>query len=318
MTGPDWLALVPTWLLATWAGLLGLAIGSFINVVVYRVPAGLSVVHPPSACPSCGHVIRNRDNVPVLGWLLLRGRCRDCAAPISARYPAVEAATGAAFVAVTLRVPGDLVALAALLVVTAACIAHTLIDLEHGRLPFSITRVAAALAAVPVVAGALVSQTVPVGVLIGAGVWLALYGLIWLVTFGSGMGLGDVALAPLLGGALGLIGLYNTGAGLACGFVLGGIYGVGVMVHRRALAGRLSHEPSTGHKVATETAHEGPAHDGSAAGALAVGTVAAAVAEPPLRGTAVPFGPFMVAGAAIGLFAGDTVTSTYLRLVGLS
>ncbi|NNJ47471.1 MAG: prepilin peptidase, partial [Acidimicrobiia bacterium] len=80
---------------AIFAAVLGLVFGSFINVVAYRVPAGQSVVSPPSACPSCGHPIRHRDNIPVLSWLLLRGRCRDCGEPISSRYPIVEAATAA-------------------------------------------------------------------------------------------------------------------------------------------------------------------------------------------------------------------------------
>ena len=80
-------------------GFVGLLIGSFVNVVAYRIPKGISVIKPPSACPACGHEIRSRDNLPVIGWLLLRGRCRDCLAPISVRYPIVEVATGAAFAA---------------------------------------------------------------------------------------------------------------------------------------------------------------------------------------------------------------------------
>jgi leader peptidase (prepilin peptidase) / N-methyltransferase len=80
------------------AAVLGLAVGSFLNVVIARVPAGQSVVRPASRCPECAHVIRARHNVPVLGWLMLRGRCADCANPISVRYPVVELATGAAFV----------------------------------------------------------------------------------------------------------------------------------------------------------------------------------------------------------------------------
>ena len=83
------------------AGFLGLAIGSFLNVVVHRVPAGLSVVSPPSRCPDCETAIRGRHNVPVLGWLMLRGRCYDCHTPISPRYPLVEAATGVLFAAAT-------------------------------------------------------------------------------------------------------------------------------------------------------------------------------------------------------------------------
>src|SRR5205085_3397993 len=84
-------------------GLLGLAIGSFLNVVVHRVPAGRSVVSPGSHCPGCSTPIRARHNVPVAGWLLLRGRCADCAEPIPARYPLVEALTAVLFVLVTWR-----------------------------------------------------------------------------------------------------------------------------------------------------------------------------------------------------------------------
>lgn len=82
---------------ACWLGVLGACIGSFLNVVAYRVPLGLSVVWQGSHCPICKHAIRARDNVPVLGWLLLRGRCRDCGARISPRYAIVEAVTGAVF-----------------------------------------------------------------------------------------------------------------------------------------------------------------------------------------------------------------------------
>jgi leader peptidase (prepilin peptidase)/N-methyltransferase len=92
------------WLIVVFALLFGLAIGSFLNVVVYRVPRGLSLSSPPSACPSCGHPIRWRDNIPVLSWLWLRGRCRDCANPVSARYPLIEGATGLAVAAAALAV----------------------------------------------------------------------------------------------------------------------------------------------------------------------------------------------------------------------
>src|SRR5258708_20117429 len=77
------------------AALGGLIIGSFLNVVAYRLPRGESLAHPPSRCPSCGAPVKPYDNVPVLSWLLLRGRCRACGAAISARYPVVEALTGA-------------------------------------------------------------------------------------------------------------------------------------------------------------------------------------------------------------------------------
>jgi prepilin signal peptidase PulO-like enzyme (type II secretory pathway) len=84
-------------LTASWFAVVGACIGSFLNVVAYRMPRRMSVVWKPSHCPNCGHYIRARDNLPVLGWLLLRGRCRDCQAPISPRYAIVEAIMGAAF-----------------------------------------------------------------------------------------------------------------------------------------------------------------------------------------------------------------------------
>lgn len=90
--------------LAVFAGLLGLAIGSFLNVVVYRVPRGESISHPRSRCPRCQTPIAWYDNVPVLSWLLLRGKCRSCHEPISARYPLIELATGAAFAVIALVV----------------------------------------------------------------------------------------------------------------------------------------------------------------------------------------------------------------------
>ena len=86
--------------MAVMAGMVGLAIGSFLNVVLYRVPRGESVVRPRSRCPRCQTQIAERDNIPVVSWLLLRGRCRTCKEPISARYPLIELAMGAVFAAV--------------------------------------------------------------------------------------------------------------------------------------------------------------------------------------------------------------------------
>ncbi len=88
--------------IAAFAGVLGLVIGSFLNVVVYRLPRGMSLVRPGSSCPSCGAPVRWFDNVPVVSWLILRGRCRRCHRPISLRYPLVELATGLVFAALVL------------------------------------------------------------------------------------------------------------------------------------------------------------------------------------------------------------------------
>lgn len=154
-------ALDPTAVLVVvYAGLLGLCVGSFLNVVVHRVPRGESVVAPPSACPRCRHRIRARHNVPVLGWLLLRGRCADCREPISARYPLVEAATGVAFALTALRFSVDLRLLPAYLVVVALGITLGLIDLDARRLPGVLV-----LPAYPVVALLLALDGDPVALL---------------------------------------------------------------------------------------------------------------------------------------------------------
>src|SRR5947208_14309635 len=116
------------------SALVGLAVGSFLNVVIYRVPRKESVVRPRSHCPGCGTQLAERDNIPVVSWVLLRGRCRTCGEPISARYPLVELGTAALFVAAALRFGLDW-ALPAYLVFFAALVAVSFIDLEHYIIP---------------------------------------------------------------------------------------------------------------------------------------------------------------------------------------
>src|SRR5437667_8300435 len=123
-----------TAVVAAVCGVLGLAMGSFLNVVIHRVPRKESVVRPRSHCPRCGSRLADRDNVPVLSWVLLRGRCRDCGEPISVRYPLVELATAGLFVAAALRFGLDW-ALPAYLVLFAALLAISVIDLEHYIIP---------------------------------------------------------------------------------------------------------------------------------------------------------------------------------------
>jgi leader peptidase (prepilin peptidase) / N-methyltransferase len=226
------------------AGVLGLLVGSFLNVVIHRVPAGLSVVSPGSACPSCEHPVRAWDNVPVLSWVALGGRCRDCAAPISARYPLVELGTGLLFATVAWRFGSTPYALAGL-VVAGAGVALFMIDLDHRRLPFAITG-AMAVGAVLALAIDVVRHgpdPIPVA-LASAGLWLAVYGGIWLLTAGRGMGLGDVALAPVLGLVLGWLGLGPALVGLGAGFVIGAVVGVVLLATGLARRGsRVPHGP---------------------------------------------------------------------------
>ncbi len=135
-------------------GLFGLVVGSFLNVVIYRVPRGESVVSPRSACPSCGTQLLERDNVPVVSWLLLRGRCRHCHAPISAQYPLVELACAALFAGTAARFGYDW-ALPAFLVLFAGLLALSVIDVERLLLPKAIVwPLSLAVAALLVVAAA--------------------------------------------------------------------------------------------------------------------------------------------------------------------
>jgi leader peptidase (prepilin peptidase) / N-methyltransferase len=219
-------------LLVVFAGLLGLAVGSFLNVVIYRVPRGESLVKPPSHCPTCGNEIRARHNVPVIGWLVLRGRCYDCKAPISARYPLVEFATGALFVVVTLRLGGlDLVpSVPAYLYFTAIGVALALIDLDVRRLPNAI--VLPSYIVLAVLLAASVFWTGDWWSLARAGIGgAALFAFYFLLAFAypAGMGFGDVKLAGVLGLVLGYLSWACLVIGAFLGFLLGAVVGVVVL-----------------------------------------------------------------------------------------
>lgn len=210
---------------------LGLLIGSFLNVVIYRVPSGESIVRPPSACPLCGHVVRNRHNVPVLGWLVLRGRCFDCRAPISVRYPLVEAGTAALFVCVALKFSDEPRLWPAYLYVAAIGVALALIDLDVHRLPDAIV-----VPSYGVLAALLLIGWDPHALLRalgGAAALFAFYYLIAVIAKGA-MGFGDVKLAGVLGGAMAYIswGTLLTGAFLA--FIAGSLVGVILMAIGKA------------------------------------------------------------------------------------
>ncbi|GEK19971.1 prepilin peptidase [Cellulomonas xylanilytica] len=253
-------------------GLLGLAVGSFLNVVIWRVPRGESISHPPSACPRCGHAIRARDNVPLVSWLVLRGRCRDCAAPISARYPLVELATGVLFVAVALGVGFDapeVWALPAFLYLTAVSVALALIDIDTKTLP---NRIVLPSYVVAIVLLALATWgTGDWGDLVRAGIGcVVLWTFYFVVVFAypKGMGFGDVKLAGLLGLYLGWVGWGALAVGSFAAFVLGGVFSVGLLMLRRAG-----------------------------------------------RKTGIPFGPWMLLGAAVGIVWGEQIFQAYLDLM---
>ena len=214
-------------------GLIGLVIGSFLNVVAHRVPLGESLVSPGSHCPGCGVPVKPYDNIPVVSWLLLRGRCRNCGMRISVRYPLVELATAIAFAAVV-AVRGFDDDLILELPFVAALIALAAIDFDHKLLP---NKIVYPLAAYGVIATLLVDQDDLVENLIaGAGAFLFL--LVAVIAYPRGMGMGDVKLAGAMGLYLGL----SVIPALLVAFLSGSLVGV-VILAREGAAGRKKAVP---------------------------------------------------------------------------
>jgi len=258
------------------AALFGLVIGSFLNVVIYRVPAGISLLRP-SRCPACDAPVRPWQNVPVVSWLALRGRCASCGERISARYPVVELATGAAFAAVTWLVlsatmlppAATVVVLVAFLYLASISIALTLIDVDTRRLPNAIVLpayvVLLALFAVACVVGA--PWAALLRAVIGGAALFAFYALLRAVRRG-GMGGGDVKLAGVMGLALGWTGWGALAVGAFAAFVLGGLFGLALILVRRAG-----------------------------------------------RKTAIPFGPWLLAGGWVGIIVGEPISRWYIGML---
>jgi leader peptidase (prepilin peptidase)/N-methyltransferase len=215
------------------AGIVGALIGSFLNVVAYRVPLGESLVSPGSHCPACDAAVKPYDNVPVVSWLLLRGRCRNCRAGISVRYPLVELATAVAFAAVV-AVRGFDDGLVLELPFVAALIALAAIDFDHKILPNAIVY---PLAAYGVIATLLVDRDDLVENLIaGAGAFAFLLAAV--IAYPRGMGMGDVK----LGGAMGLFLGLSVIPALLVAFLSGTLVGV-VILAREGAEGRKKAVP---------------------------------------------------------------------------
>lgn len=254
---------------------LGACIGSFINVVVYRLPAGLSVIRPRSRCPYCLHQLGNKENIPVLGWLWLRGRCRHCKNPISIRYPLVEAATGILFLLVFLSFDISIKTLG-YWIFGGWLLALSLIDLDTMTLPNPLTKSGLILGLVFQLFVGYYYQPTQVEVIhqlmfgaIGAvlGIWLfdAIFIVGSIIMGQPAMGGGDAKLAAMMGAWLGWKYLLVAGF-LAC--ALGAFIG---------------------------------------GGAIALKLIS--------RRQPIPFGPFLALGAIITVFAGEPILSAYLRFM---
>lgn len=225
------------------AALVGLVIGSFLNVVIHRVPRQLSIVRPGSRCPGCEEEIAPRDNVPVISWLVLRGRCRHCAAPISARYPLIELATGLLFGLAAVRF-GASIELGAFALLFAALVAVTAIDIELRLIPKRIVWFAFGVGVVVFAAHAAVNGDLKrFAEAIGGAA--AAFGLLFVIHLISprGMGFGDVRLAALLGLFLGWLGPAHVGLGLFSGFVSGGLAGIAALALGRSRRSALPFAP---------------------------------------------------------------------------
>ncbi|MGV8913705.1 MAG: prepilin peptidase [Rhodoglobus sp.] len=264
-----------TVLLIIFATVLGLAVGSFLNVVVWRVPRGEKLSAPPSACPKCEHGIRWYDNVPVFGWLFLRGRCRDCSEPISIRYPLVEALTAVVF-GVAAGVAGtespSIWALPAFLYLAAISIALTLIDLDTQTLPNRIVlpSIVVGVLLLVIASAGTGNWGAMIGALAGSAALFAFYFIVALIS-PRGMGMGDVKLAAVLGLYLGWLGWGVLAVGAFAAFLLGGLFAIVLLVAGRAR-----------------------------------------------RRSAIPFGPWMIAGTWLGIACGSQVWNGYMVAVGLA
>ncbi len=220
-------------LLIVYCALFGLVVGSFLNVVIYRVPRKESVVSPRSACPNCGEPIASKDNVPIFSWLLLRGRCRKCRVPISVRYPLIEAATAGLFAGLAART-GFSWSLPAFLVLAAGLLALACIDVEHLLLPKRIVYPVLGLVTLLLVVAA--AATHHWHDLLVAGIcavaWFAIFFALNAISPRL-LGFGDVRLAPVLGLALGWLGVRYVLLGFFAANLIGAVVGLTLIATNR-------------------------------------------------------------------------------------
>jgi leader peptidase (prepilin peptidase) / N-methyltransferase len=208
------------------AGLTGLVVGSFLNVVIVRIPEGRSVVRPPSACPRCAYQLKPWDNIPILSWLLLGRKCRSCRLPIPVRYPIVEGLTGLLFAGTALRI-GWSAELPAVLLFIAGGVALSAIDIDTMRLPRKLIFIVLALVGAALLVAAAFTRNwsalmwAAIGSVAAGSAFFALR-----VAVPKGFGMGDVRLAFLLGAITGWYGPGRVALGLFLGFLFGSVVGI--------------------------------------------------------------------------------------------
>jgi leader peptidase (prepilin peptidase)/N-methyltransferase len=251
------------WIRALAAFPFGLVIGSFMTVVAARVPLGESIVRPRSRCPSCGTQIRTRDNIPVLGWLVLGGKCRSCGAKISLRYPLLELTTGVVIAGAAGRYDDLWIAIAvgallALMPVIAA------VDIERRIIPNRITYPALIVFPVFLILAGILGAPVD---LPRMAIGFAAYGggLLLVALVSGGMGMGDVKLAALIGLVFGALGLRFVGVAAGAAIACGGLGAIAALLLGRG------------------------------------------------RKAAIPFGPYLAAGAVVAAFWTEPIARWYLR-----
>lgn len=258
-------------------GIMGLFIGSFLNVVIYRVPKKISVISPPSSCPKCRTAIRMIDNIPVISWLLLHGKCRACDLRISVRYPIVEVLTAVFFVVVgykfsqtTFNVSNSFLLLA-FLYLAAISIALAMIDMETHTLPnwLVLPSYAVGILFLGIASFTGEGATPFIRAILAATIMWVAY-LVIALAYPGGMGFGDVKFAGVIGLFLGYLGWSVLLTGALAAFVLGAFYAIALLIKRSAD-----------------------------------------------RKTGIPFGPWMMAGAWLAVLFSSPIVNAYLSLVGL-
>jgi len=308
---------LPHWYIVSVAAIFGALVGSFLNVVIARVPKGLSIVRPPSRCPKCLRPIAWYENVPVVSWLLLRGKCRGCQLPISIRYPMVELATSLLAVA-CVRQLGPTPWAAAAFAFLAALVALTYIDLDHWLLPRRITIPFIALgAAASFLAGGPGIASSALGAAAGFASFAVVGYVAERILKKEALGGGDLWLFAMIGAWLGARALLPVALlASAQGAVIGAI----LLSLARRKAGAEANPPAEGRDAAVEP-------DEASAGS-STANPAPVTALPPPKPTgdeeldawvppegAVPFGPFLALGAAEYLFFGERLVDWYLSLI---